>query len=76
MIYVFSYQTTDKILDGIKYISLNSIYPLRQIYSELYKMKNDDIIIMLPETLPPLSNYLSKVIISNEFAGISNISIW
>lgn len=62
MIYVFSYQTTDKILDGIKYISLNSIYPLRQIYSELYKMKNDDIIIMLPETLPPLSNYLSKVI--------------
>jgi hypothetical protein len=62
MIYVFSYQTTDKTLDGVEYIYLNSIYPLRQIYSELYRMKNDDIVIMLPEALPPLFNYLEKTI--------------
>ena len=62
MIYVFFFLHVDIPLEGITPIYLNSDKPLRQIYDELYKMKNDDIVIMLPEDLAPYPNYLIKII--------------
>lgn len=62
MIYVFAHEYRPTYRNDIKIIVISTEKPHSEIDGAISRMGKNDIVIMLPKGLPPLSNYLDKIL--------------